>query len=288
MMPDAVAHPITLSFNGGDAEHHMIDAMYLGESLQGTARLYNSVAHFWFSGDIPKRLIPISRIQVGPPLEGSIAYSIWIIATQGKFLLAPQLLFDLADKAIPPLVKAVFARRAGRNSEMEKALEIIGRMAQQNADFAGTVHRDHVSTEARLLDIVDNLTKANTPALREIAAPIGPSVKSITHFSRTADEYEIDEPQGEVFQSKEEMVVGDVSTYRGKLVAVDKVAGTCRLEVGGSDKPIRCKITDPALQVPLNVYTHTLDAAALVEVIGKPVIKAGEVSTLYISDAHPL
>ena len=67
-----IARPVTLTFNGGDADNHYVDAAYLGQSLHGTAKLYNSVAHYWYQGQIPRRLVPEIRIAVGPPEDGCL------------------------------------------------------------------------------------------------------------------------------------------------------------------------------------------------------------------------
>ncbi|HUF45807.1 MAG TPA: hypothetical protein VMN43_10720, partial [Aestuariivirgaceae bacterium] len=93
----------------GDAAEHRVDAALLGQSLQGTARLYNSVAHFWFYGDVPKRLVPTIRIAAGPPQRGSLMYFIYLIMTHGQLAVFPSLLFEFADLAMPAIVKAIFA-----------------------------------------------------------------------------------------------------------------------------------------------------------------------------------
>ena len=80
--------------------------------------------------------------------------------------------------------------------------------------------------------------------------------------------------------------MGDQTQYRGKIVGVDKTNGSCRFEIEGEPKGLRGKITDPSLSTPGNVYTHSLDSAANVEITAKPVFKDnGEIKTLYISDA---
>jgi len=282
---EPLAKPVILSFDGKDASGHLIDAAYLGESLQGTARLYNSVAHFWFRGEIRSRVPPSIRIQVGPPKEGSITYVVWFLMNHGEMALHPKLLGELADLTIPHFVKAIFSRRAGRKPELEKALDTISAQTTALVDFAKTVQRDHMQDKARLYDIVERLTKQNTQALRYIAAPVGPSVKMITHFQNTPNEYVIDEPTAEVFRSKDEVAVGDEAKYRAKIMAVDKLAGSCRLELEGTGRPIHAKITDPALAMPGNIYTRALDSDAIVELTAKPILRDGEVATLYVSNA---
>lgn len=285
MANPTIAQPATLTFDGGDAANHYVDAAYLGQSLQGTAKLYNSVTHFWYQGQIPSRYVPEIRIAVGPPTDGCLTYVIWFMVVHGRLALYPQLLFELADLAIPHFIKAIFAKKAGRPSEMEKALDVIQELARQNTDLAKTVHGDSIRDKDRLFGLVEKLTDSNQQALREIAAPVGPSVKTITHFRNIIDgSFTIDEPIADAFRAKADVEVGDLTTYRARFIGVDKAAGSCRLEIEGLDKLVRGKITDPGLAIPMNPYTHALDSGTTVLITGKPVLKEGEIKTLYISD----
>jgi len=72
------------------------------------------------------------------------------------------------------------------------------------------------------------------------------------------------------------------------LVAVDTVSGAAKLKRAEDGKPIKCKITDPQLKSPMNVYTHALDTARPVELRGKPVFKEDGISNFYVSDAKAL
>jgi len=288
-MANSLIAPLTVSFDGGDANQHLVDVGLLGQSLQGTARIYNSVAHFWFHGVVPNRLVaPHMRFLAGPPGEGSLTYVVWLMMNSGTLAVYPQLLCTLGDLAIPQFVKAVFSKKAGRKTELDKALDTIADMGRQYGDLAKMMHDGHMTDKAALFGIVDKLTSTNGSALSNLAAPVGPSVKAITHFKATDQEYVVDEPTAEAFRAKEELIVGDELTYRGKLSAVDKKTGTCRFEPEDGSKEVRAKITDPSLTVPSNVYTHALDTAGTIEIKGKPVLRNGEITTLYISNAKPL
>lgn len=285
MTSPEIARPVTLTFNGGDADNHYVDAAYLGQSLHGTAKLYNSVAHYWYQGQIPRRLVPEIRIAVGPPEDGCLTYVIWFMVVHGRLALYPQLLFQLADLAIPNFVKAVFARKAGRPNEMEKALDVIRDLAQQNTDLARTVHADDLQDKKQLFGIVEKLMDVNQRSFKELAAPVGPSVKSITHFKGDdSGSFTIDEPIADAMRASTDLEVGDLTTYRARFVGVDKAAGSCRVEIEGREGFVRGRITDPGLAIPLNPYTHALDTGTAVILTGKPVMKDGEIKTLYISD----
>jgi hypothetical protein len=96
----------------------------------------------------------------------------------------------------------------------------------------------------------------------------------------------IDEPTAEALRSND-AVVGEMETYSGTILAVDKTTGSGKILLDKAEKPVRVKIVDPAVvKAPANVYTHALDAGNRVQVTAKPVLKGGEISTLYVFDAR--
>src|SRR5690606_29002084 len=111
--------------------------------------------------------------------------------------------------------------------------------------------------------------------------------KTITHFDNTPVAEVVDEPMAEVMRSKENLEVGTQAEMPAILLGVDTVTGACRVELRDSGIVARGKITDPSLKSPQNVYTSALDRKNVVILTAKPVIKDGEISKLFISDARP-
>lgn len=73
--------------------------------------------------------------------------------------------------------------------------------------------------------------------------------------------------------------MGSQSEFIATILGVDTATGACRVRLeNGQEK--RCKITDPALRHPLNVYTHALDTKDVVKIVAQPLLKNGEISTL--------
>ncbi len=280
--------PFQLEYQGGDADKHTADAVYIGQSIQGTARLYNSIVAWHFQGKV---LLTSSlqdiRVHVGPVKEGSLFYLVYLMMVHGKLALYPQLFSEMAKLLIPPMIKALIARRSGQNQIVEKQVDAMLEMYRRHDDFARQVHRDHVKTEGKLLRLIDQLVETNKRPLSDMAAPIGRTVKQIEHFKNLPEPIIVDEPTAEALRAPEGAVVGDLETYFGTLKAVDTTTGSCKFLIDDAEKPIRCKITDPALSLPENVYTHALDTQRHITITAKPVSKNGKVSTLYVSDAKP-
>jgi hypothetical protein len=279
--------PFELEYQGGDADKHTADALYIGQSLQGTARLYNSIAGWHFHGKILTSSLQDIRVHVGPVQQGSLFYLVYLMMVHGKLALYPELFSELGKLVIPPMIKALIARRSGQNKIVEKQVDAMLEMFRRHDDFARQVHSDHVRTESRLLQLVEQLAEVNRRPLSDMTAPIGRTVKQIEHFKNSTESVIVDEATAEALRTPEGAVVGELETYSGTLKAVDTTTGACKFLMDESAKPIRAKITDPALSQPENVYTHALDTQRHVTITAKLVSKNGKVSTLYVSDAKP-
>ena len=279
--------PFWLAYDGLDADGHTADALYVGQSLQGTARVYNSIINMHFAGRVVSPAAQSIRIHVGPTQEGSLLYMIYMMMVHGKMAVYPEIFFELASFAVPHFLKAIIARRSGQTKLMEKMVDLIHDMHVRNSDFAKQVHADHVMEKSQILGIVERLAISNKKPLSDMAAPVGRTVRQIEHFKGTADPVIVDEPIAEALRSKEEAIVGELQQFAGTILAVDKITGAGKLLLDGETEPTKAKITDPVLSVPENVYTHALDTAARVVIDAKPVLKEGGISTLYISDARP-
>lgn len=299
-MKTELARPLPLEFDGGDADEHRIDAQKLGRALAGIGKLYRSVNHFYFTGQIPLQIRkPEVRILVGPPREGSITYALWVLIAHGRLPLYPELLAEFADACAPQIIKAVIAKRAGQPRIAEKAMDIVADIAKDNAEIskrlldynllveAGHQERDRTDRDekAKLLAIVERLAQTNGSAMTEMVAPIGPSTRTLTHFKGQSAEYIIDEPAADAIRAKGDLEVLDETTIKVRIEAVDKIARTCKIVSDEWSHPVKGKITDPVLDTPENVYTHALDTGAEILVTGKPVLKDGILHVYYVSNA---
>lgn len=280
--------PFSLTFKGYDADRHTADALYIGQSLVGTAKTYNAIANMYFAGRIVPTGIHQIRAHVGPIKEGSIFYAIYLMMIHGQMPVLPEVAIQLAEFAIPKWLKAIIAKRSGQTKLLEKTVGQMTDQFSQMVEFATEVRKGDLALHHRLLETVDRLAEHAAGPLREMAAPVGRTVKSIKHFEETDEIVEIDPPVAEALRSRVEIIVGETQTMLGKIKAVDTVKGTGKLLVEGQEKSLKIQITDPVLTIPNNVYTHALDTQADVQVTAKPLTKEGLVAKLFVSDAKPV
>lgn len=286
MSIDSLIEPIGIAYEGLFADDHVVDALQLGQSIAGTAKLYNNVTNVLFHGFGTASNKNYVRVYAGPPQIGSLSYSLYLLMSHGILPLYPEVLKEFAKLAVPPLIQAIFAKRSGRSEGLERAIDTIQQMVARQDDFARMVHKDHLSEKAGMLRLIEKLAEQNAPALREMSAPVGRSTRKIVHFPNTSNSTIVDEPLALAFRSKDNIIVGDQTVYTGRIVAIDKKSGTCKILIEGNEKPIAGKITDPILRDPGNTYTQALHLHRSISLIAKPIFKDGRILRLFVSDAR--
>lgn len=300
-MERELSKSVPIEFDGLDATEHRLDASQLGRSLQGIAKLYRSVNHFYFTGAIPSRMrAPDVRILVGPPREGSVTYALWVLIAHGRLPMYPEMLAEFVDVCTPQVVKAVIAKRAGQPRVAEKAMEIVHDLAKENAEITkrfieygktvelGHQERDRAERDekARMMALIERLAQVNGSAMTNMVSPVGYSARSLTHSKDEHAEYVIDEPAADAIRAKGSLEVLDETTVKVRIEGVDKIARTCKILSDDWAVPVKGKITDPVLDTPENVYTKALDTTRDVVITGKPVLRDGELYMFYISNAR--
>jgi hypothetical protein len=286
-MERLMLEPINLTYRGNEADDHRIDLIQVGHSLAGVGRLYNSVIHFYFHGTVPPRNFrPIIRTYTAEPTAGCVNFVLLASILSEHLPTYSEILFKFSKKAIAKLLGAIFAKRTGNTGAMEKALDVIAKMHEDNVSLMKTVVHDGARTKDQLIQLVGQLATNNRPAMADMVAPVGSSCRSVTHFDQTPERVIIDEPIAAVMRSKEDLEVGDQIEIRAVILGVDTVTGQCRVRFLDDSGVARGKITDPSLKSPHNVYTAALDTKQVVVLTAKPINRDGELTKLYISDAR--
>lgn len=105
-------------------------------------------------------------------------------------------------------------------------------------------------------------------------------------FKDTEVESQILEADAEVIRGDSAMEVGPVETYRvNRVREVNVDTGHCILDVDGVGAGLPGKITDPALEIPNNVYTTALNTQEPCLIEAKAIRRAGQIRRLYVSNA---
>jgi len=200
--------------------------------------------------------------------------------------LYPELLFSLAEIVVPALVKAMIAKKTGQEEVLEKALDIIDRQNERYHEMVRATQDNDMRTRAQMLSVIQQLASQNRGSMSDMAAPVGKTVNEIRQLPTGGGPILIDAPIAESLRSPEQVTVGASQSYRGTFVALDTKTGAFKFEESGTGLEFKGKITDPALEIPQNVYSHSLDTKEPISITAKPTIREdGEVHKLFVSDA---
>jgi hypothetical protein len=279
--------PIPVKYTGLYSDDHLIDLQEFGISLQGLAKLSNSVVNFYLNGEIIRdsRLFKV-RLFAAPPEPCCVILDVVALMVAGQLPLWAPLICETATGYLIPLLKGIIAKRLKRPDVVEAAVAQMAALALSHAEFAKEVHQGHMRDKEWLYSQIDSLAKHNAAPLRQFVKPIGSTCHEISLGSEDSSPAKIGEAEAQALTSKEELSVDDSREFKGVFEGVDTTNGTCKFRIDGSEGDVSGKITDPALLLPQNPYTHSLDTKKPVTITAKAVTRDGDIVRLFISDGR--
>lgn len=279
--------PTLVTFTGLYADDNIIEVQQLGRSLHGLSKLANGITQFYLNGSVIRdsRLFTV-RVYTGPPQKNGVALELVAIMQSGQLPLYAPILLQMAENFLPKIWRAVVEIALNQSSNEERMLDAIIDLAQRHDEFAREVHAGHMRDKTWLQDHISQITEASRQALADTAAPVGRSCRREQVYPQDLDGVNIDEAVAQSLKSKGEIQVEEARQMTLVMHAVNVDTGSGRAEVVGEPGLLSIKITDPALAVPENVYTQSLDRQVPITATAKPTIRDGAINRLYISDAR--
>ncbi|WP_025041828.1 DUF7946 domain-containing protein [Nitrosospira briensis] len=299
-MAEIIVQPFLISYNGKDANQHIIHAQQLGESIIGAAKLYTAVAHYCTFGTIPRGNYKKEfYCYAKPPSEGSFEYQLLVGAIAHEWALHGEIYkegLSFLFSHIVNAIKKIWLKPAESTQvaiELAETLREFGRgnnavtmvlangLVQSNVTFARLQER----LILKLPDVADS-TRSHG---RSLVRPVGDTCSSLTQFAHTKQEITISEPEADVIRGGTDMEIDDMQEFRCKRITeVNVESGHCILDVEGFNALVTGKISDPALETPNNIYTRSLNGHTPFIISAKPVKRNGIVQKLHISDAREI
>ena len=164
-------------------------------------------------------------------------------------------------------------------------IDLVKDLIERDDRYRTLVQADHMRDKAWLQEHIERLADRADKSMRDTSAPVGRSGGPLDIGKPEDGGVRIDEASAMALRAEDGLVVGDLQQYHVKFLGVDKPAGKGKIELIDSDGvKLGVKITDPNLQFPENVYTKALDLAVPATITAKPVLKEGNITTLFISD----
>lgn len=289
--------PFSIAYTGKDADEHTVDALLLGDSVIGAAKLYSAVIHYTMFGYVPRGNYK-KEYRCYAQASRENCYEFW-------FFVATAAYQGSVDAGLhKDAVKFVFARILDalksawiRPKRMDETVETLVELLKQDsahrrdveivlANGLNQANDNLASLASKLVDTLPALAEVTRSPARQLVAPVGPSCRELTQLNNTQLSTVISEPEAEVIRGKGDMEVEEMVRLRcNRISEINLESGHCILEIEGYERPVKGMIADPALKTPKNIYTRALDEQSGFYVSAKPIKKNGELYQLHIADA---
>jgi len=285
-MSDPLFDPMPIRYLGLYADEHFVDAQQFGKSIAGVSKVANSICHSLFFSEVTHdpRSYRI-RFFVGPSKENGFLQELFAIANSGQLPLFSPFALKIAKPFIETMFDVLIKKIVGKKSEAEAVLSVLREIALRDHDHTERLIEGTLQNQQFLQTMVEKLASENRAPLREVAEPVGRTVR-VMQIGNISEALPIDEAAAEVLRSREQLTVGNSDKYKVKLEGVFKTNGACRVRIISEDKIVSGKITDPSVAIPDNVYTRALNDGAELLVTAKPTLKDGKIKRLFISDGR--
>jgi len=274
---------IKIRYEGGDADRHELDMLELGESLQGFARLYSSVANFVETG-IYSRQWKAMEVRAYASEPKAKCFEVGMMLNWAS---QTQVLSGLAGALITPIIVYVLARLSNQKDEMKHLREVLENQLKER-------HGDNTALINRMMDTIDRLADSSRPAAKKALAPIGSSCKYIEAISTGGSN---------VFDQalKDAISADDGDELTGEIVLdiliteLDVEKQSCKFRLlndpdqtdeDGNPARITGKITDPEIELQGNKYRMSLAMGSPLKAKGKARMRDGYINAFFISDAN--
>lgn len=286
-----------LKYDGMDTENHIIEAQQYGQSIIGASKLYNSVAHYCVSGNVPKgNYRKEFTCYATIPTPGSWDVILFVSSVAIEYQLFPKLVNYSLSFFIFKVVRVLKMMLTGE-AENDKTVEILVDMLKENAEkdaefktqlldgFLGN-SKSMGNLHAKLIETLPELVNSAERHTKDLVAPIGKSCKTLTSLHSTPHSFMIDEADADVIRSPQNLEVKDMAEFKCEMIReLNLNTGHCQLVVEGIDGMVKGKISDPVIEKSSNIYSQSLDTQKPFYFKAKPIEKNGEIVKLHISDA---
>ncbi|AMT99524.1 TPA: hypothetical protein ACKR1B_003717 [Pseudomonas aeruginosa] len=274
---------IKIRYEGGDADRHELDMLELGESLQGFARLYSTVANFVETGVYSKqwKALEIRAYATEPKAKCFEMGMLLSWASQ------TQVLSGLAAAIIGPIIAYILMKLSNQKDEMKHLREILENQLKERYGSDSAIIN-------RMMDTIDRLADASRPSAKKALSPIGSSCHHIEAIG-TGYKGVFDQAMKDAIQSEDgDELTGQIS-LEILITELDVEKQTCKFrllnepdQTDEDGNPLRFsgKITDPEIESQGNKYSMSLALGTPLKAKGKARMRDGYIKIFFISDAE--
>ncbi|WP_109356384.1 hypothetical protein [Sphingorhabdus sp. EL138] len=276
---------IKLTYDGGDADQHAIDAKLFGQSLQGIDKLVSDALIIITQERLPKRGERAPLImKAKEPESGSLTVAGFFQEAAVLLPLGLPLISTIGVDIISHYVTSALSFFSGKDENMEVLTKAMAKMhhdivvANDRAD-----ERRHIEAMG-MQDILRQSIASNEQAARNYVAPVGPSVGTASFYSGNRDPVIIGVEEADKvreFDSVEWLPVGKMG-----LETDGFKFHTNGLSVKNPDRDgfLMAEVVDPVFEQESNPYTIAAQKKAAITVLARRGYKGDKLSKIQIVD----
>jgi len=274
-----LGEPITIRFDGLDAERHELELIGLSDALSGLSKIISASSHFALTQEVAlRRDRQQVRVVARPPRDGCFIIDAYVLFSHHHPMFKDYSVATLGGLTVTS-IGYIIAKAIGNKEEMkllaaslETAIHELGTRDQKTID--------------RLLGTVDKMADSLRPAVKQAVSPIGDSARTLTIGMASASKPTvIDEADKAAILSPAGLSVDEERGYLVLISELDMQTGSCHVDVEGDDAGRHsAKITDPECSLPNNVYVLAMAAKEAITVRAKATFRDGQIERLFISN----
>lgn len=186
---------LVISYDGGDANAHAIDARLYGQSLQGLDRMVSDCLIIVSEVRLPKRGDRATlTLKVKEAEAGSYTSPAFYQEISDALAIGVPIIQAIGPEIIAHYISAVLDKFQGKDSAVELAIQRMAEMHRVTVENLNQMHRDSLSALDRkderqhqehmgIQDLLRRAIDGSGPAARDYVAPVGKSVDTATFLA---------------------------------------------------------------------------------------------------------
>lgn len=275
--------PILISYDGGDAAQHKIDAKLLGQSLQGIDRLVSDCTVIFSLQRLPKRgeRAPLV-LKVREPKAGSFELPALSQEVAGLLALGVPIIQAIGPEIFSHYVQAVLDYFRGEDAAVEVAINRMADMHAASLDALVNSQRDALAVinaiDARrheeLMEMPELLKRSiagSGPAAVDYVAPVGRdrSVDTASFRSGAGKASWIDIDGADAIRESQKMEWRPIANAILKTDGFKYHSSVLSIENPDREGFMMAEVVDPAFDEEQNAYTIAAQKRAKIEVVAR-------------------
>jgi hypothetical protein len=286
---------VLISYDGGDASNHSIDAKLYGQSLQGIDRMVSDCLVIFSQERLPKRgeraplLLKVKEAQAG-------SYEVLAYYQEASGLLAMGIpvLTAIGPDIVSHYVSAVLDWFRGKDqSTVELAITKMAEMHRVSVEALTTMNSEALVTldrkDARqheahmgIQDILKRAIDGSGSAAVDYVAPVGRSVDTASFLSGNQPALTINKDDAEAIRDSQALDWRPIETTVLRTDGFKFHSNGLSVENPERDGFLMADVSDPAFETESNPYTMAAQKRASIEVVARKGYKNGLLAKVQI------